>query len=258
MTAPARRAWDAFAFCGELDLLEARLTELDGAAYRHVLVEAPVTYQGDPKPLHYAENRERFAPWHGKIIHVIADLADCPDVLAREYGMREAALRGLDGWAPGDLFLLSDADEIPCAEVIPELSEHAVVMHNHAVAVNLLEPGLWIGTLATVSRPHVIARQFYTRQKELSLKVLRNPVGMPRAVGHHFSWLGGPEAMRKKAASFGHPQMAAFIEAEADRLYRDRAGPATGSHLLQVVIDGSFPEYMQDRKGPASWYWPGE
>ena len=55
-----RKAWDAFLFCNELDLLEARLTELDSAVYRHVLVEAPVTFQGDPKPLWYAENKERF------------------------------------------------------------------------------------------------------------------------------------------------------------------------------------------------------
>ena len=69
-----RRVFDAFTFSDELDLLEARLTELDSAVYRHVLVEAPVTFQGGPKPLHYLENRDRFAPWADKIIHVTADL----------------------------------------------------------------------------------------------------------------------------------------------------------------------------------------
>ena len=69
-----RRVYEAFLFCDELDLLEARLIELDSAVYRHVLVEAPVTFQGTPKPLHYLENQDRFAPWKDKIIHVVADL----------------------------------------------------------------------------------------------------------------------------------------------------------------------------------------
>ena len=44
-------------FRDELDMLECRLRELEDVVYRHVLVEAPVTHRGDPKPLYYAENR---------------------------------------------------------------------------------------------------------------------------------------------------------------------------------------------------------
>lgn len=108
-----RRAWDAFLFCDELDLLEARLTELDDVVDRHVLVEAPVTFQGDPKPLHYLENSGRFAPWKDKIIHVVADLGGCGDHWDREHASRAAVTQGLGDLADDDIFLLSDVDEIP-------------------------------------------------------------------------------------------------------------------------------------------------
>lgn len=52
---------DCFTFFNELDVLEIRLRELDGVVDRFVLVEATLTHQGKPKPLLYAENKERFA-----------------------------------------------------------------------------------------------------------------------------------------------------------------------------------------------------
>ena len=146
-----------------LDLLEARLIELDDAVYRHVLVEAPVTFQGNPKPLHYLENQDRFAPWKDKIIQVTADLSGCADIQAREHEMRSAILQGLTGIEQDDIFLISDADEIPQADVIQASPGHALMMRHHPMAVNLIEPGFWIGTLATTGKPQDILRPFMTQ-----------------------------------------------------------------------------------------------
>jgi glycosyl transferase family 17 len=258
-----RRVWDTFTFNDELDLLEARLIELDSAVYRHVLVEAPLTHQGNPKPLWYEENKERFAPWKDKIIHVVADLEDCADDYDRELAQRKATREGLNGIREDDLFLTGDVDEIPRAEIV-QLAEpgHVFVMRLHVMAVNLLELGYWNGTLAVSGIPPEIDRAigaFQERHSKPSFPPLKQPIGWPLFAGWHFSWLGGPDAMRTKAHSFFHPEAIEFIDPHADYLYVNRISPATGAQtvLLEVVIDESFPRFMQERRGPASWYWPG-
>jgi len=43
------RIYDTFLFSGEMDMLECRLYELqDTDVYRHVIIEAGVTFQGRP------------------------------------------------------------------------------------------------------------------------------------------------------------------------------------------------------------------
>lgn len=254
-----RRVWDTFLFADETDLLECRLTELDDAVYRHVLVESPVTFLGKPKPLHYLENQDRFAPWKDKIVHVVADLNGCGDHLARAAASREAVWQGLDGLRNDDILLLSDADEIPRADVLQAAPGHVLAMRSHPLAVNLLEPGWWGGTMATVGQYHGSMQQLRDARQAPGQRPLADAVGWPMVAGWHFTWLGGPEAIRTKITSYTYPEESALIAAGPERMYRDRISPASGGgHLLEVVIDGSWPRFMQERQGPASWYWPGE
>jgi glycosyl transferase family 17 len=273
-----RRIWDTFPFFNELDLLEARLIELDPVIYRYVLVESPVTHQGYPKPLYFAENKERFAPWQDKIIHIIADLGDQPPGIdpiiaaTREVTQRAAVLRGLDEMKDDDIFLVSDVDEIPHADVLCDIARgwttdqdsslgYSLAMRNHTLAVNLLEPGWWIGTLLTsggMSKVMKTVHAFYYRQVKPTLGVIRDEGGWPLIAGSHFSWIGGPDTMRVKAHSFMHPKMVHVVDEHAERMYRDKVSPvSSGQHLIEVVIDETWPQYMQDRRGPPSWYWPG-
>ena len=100
-------------FRDELDMLEVRLTEMQDADVTHVVTEAPVSHRGDPKPLHYAENAERFAPWKDRIVHVVAGDLDRPmDPWPREHAQRNAAMRALQERArPADMVLICDVDE---------------------------------------------------------------------------------------------------------------------------------------------------
>jgi len=252
--------WDTFLFCDELDLLECRLAELDDVVYRFVLVEAPVTFQGKAKPLHYRENRDRFAPWKDKIVHVIPDLDGCRDHWAREHASRDAVKQGLSELGDDDTFLLSDVDEIPFANIIhrPEVLGTILAMRMYACAVNLLEPVIWAGSLLVVGGDSDYAiKRFRDRNSEAGQPFFRNSVGYPVIGGSHFSWLGGPEAMRAKVRAFAHPEYTEFIDAHAEDMYCHKLSPAGGNRLQEVVIDESFPRFMQERRGPASWYWPG-
>jgi Glycosyltransferase family 17 len=252
-----RRVWDAFLFCDELDLLEARLTELEDAVYRHVLVEAPVTFQGTPKPLHYLENQARFAPWKDKIVHVTADLDSCQEPRPREYASREAIWQGLGTFGSDDIFLLSDADEIPRADLLQDARNCVLAMRNHVFAVNLVDLGWWRGTIATVGRPPCTMQQLREMRLSPDAPALRDAMGCVEVAGWHFSWLGGPDGIGTKVTSYTAPEEAVHITTDPERMYREKTG-IPGLHLLEVVMDGSWPRYMREHRGPASWYWPGQ
>lgn len=109
-----RRIFDCFVFYHELDILELRLNILGPFVDYFVLVEAPLTYTGQPKPLIYEENKKRFARFHDKIIHItvndMPEFADSP--WDREAFQKSAFGRGLTDARPDDLILVSDVDEI--------------------------------------------------------------------------------------------------------------------------------------------------
>ena len=119
--------YDCFTFYNELDLLEVRLHEHNAAVDRFVLVEARQTFQGVPKDLVFEKNKQRFAPFLDKIIHVIIDF---PEHIAlnyyknsnaawnREFFQRDAMAQGLAAAQPNDLIMVSDVDEIVRSDVL--------------------------------------------------------------------------------------------------------------------------------------------
>jgi len=113
--------YDCFIFWKELDLLDLRLHELADVVDYFVLAEATHTFSGQPKPLHFAEHRERFAAFEEKIIHVVVDdLLSQPDPWTREYHQRNSLLRPLLHCEPDDVIIISDADEIPRADLVAQ------------------------------------------------------------------------------------------------------------------------------------------
>src|SRR5215831_14334612 len=105
--------YDCFPFFNELDILEIRLHELYRDVDTFVLVEAPWTHQGDPKPLFFEENKRRFKRFLPQIRHVVVpDQPKTDDPWVRERYQRECIRLGLADVRSGDLVIVSDADEI--------------------------------------------------------------------------------------------------------------------------------------------------
>ena len=71
--------------------------------------------------------------------------------------------------------------------------------------------------------------------------------------GWHFSWLGGYEAMRAKVRMFSHPDQIPLIDRRD--YYADQVNPMTGHKLVKGDIDSTYPEFIRQSRGPASWYW---
>jgi hypothetical protein len=245
--------YDCVSFYNELDILELRLRELAPAVDHFVIVEAMTTHKGDRKPLYYAENAARFRAWHDKIIHVVvADMPEGdgpPGWRRREMWQRNAILRGLRGAKDDDMVLISDADEIPRAGLIPPVAawladtDGGVVTFSQKLYyynLNTHAPDRpWPGTRA--------AR--YADVRALSPHIIRNGMGQPDPIypnyaaapsgGWHFSYFGDAEHIRNKQTQFLHQELVTPDNTALDTI---RARVAAGvdiwgrEHEQQFVI----------------------
>jgi beta-1,4-mannosyl-glycoprotein beta-1,4-N-acetylglucosaminyltransferase len=117
-----RKVYDLFMVNDEMDWLEIRLHTLASTVDYFVILESPVTFTGNAKPLVVKANWEKFKEFHDKIIyHVLEN----PPIGAKRTWDYEDYQRNamflqtfptMDGDrnpALGDIIVVSDIDEIP-------------------------------------------------------------------------------------------------------------------------------------------------
>lgn len=114
-------------FNGEFDLLEIRLNILNDYVDEFIIVEAPTTFSGLPKPLYYEENKLRYAKWAHKIKYFVinenyskAEIAfaeSSPNTQGaahwkHEFLQKESIHKALLHLDDFDLVFIGDCDEI--------------------------------------------------------------------------------------------------------------------------------------------------
>jgi hypothetical protein len=257
---------DTFPFNNELDLLECRLTEIADSVDHVVLVESQRDHQDHPKPLWFAEHRERFAAWSDKLIHVIVpegglpSMADDDDPWAREHAQREFIANGLERIPYDDdtIILQSDVDEIPRAlqarNVRPGGELWSFAQRGHFWAVDWLYPQPWFGTVATTVRKLKRFQQTPFAYMRDSRMTARNPPHLNDA-GWHFSWMGGAEAAMAKVGSFCHPEVEdRIVDGLANNSFYVGGIHVDGQRMHPVDVDESWPKWIREGNAPASWY----
>jgi beta-1,4-mannosyl-glycoprotein beta-1,4-N-acetylglucosaminyltransferase len=197
---------DCFPFFNELDLLEIRLNSLAPYVDRFVLTEMPVTHSGNPKPLYFEENKERYKDF--PITHIIVE-DDKNYVIEKgkysgnawrlEHYQRECLMQGLTGCDPEDIILLSDLDEIPNL-IEWNGNEGAFKQKLYYYYLNCFtNTGLWKGT------------QAYKYKNIKTLTHVRNHRNSNPTVlingGWHFSTIGSADQIRYKIESFAHTEL---------------------------------------------------
>jgi len=101
-----------------LELLELCLHQHAPFVDYFILVEARETFRGDPKPLYYELNKDRFKNFHDKIIHIVIDKfptdhdKSASSFWCRERFQRNQIVEGLKIAKLTDFVIISDADEI--------------------------------------------------------------------------------------------------------------------------------------------------
>lgn len=258
---PPVRIWDTFLFRDELDMLECRLVQMeDWPVWRHVLVEARVDHQGHPKPLVYAENAGRFAPWKDRIVHVVAD--QLPGMtgagpMEREAAQREAIRYGLDGAETDDMLVLADLDEIPNSHALDVIKSGRTGVLEMVCCMFAVD-WLWGLPLRTTSLCRVgDVRSLCSARRD----TWNSGVVYPGA-GHHLTWLGGQDGIAAKANAHCHVECNEEIAAKNadDSMYRQGTNPfgRFGYHgMLQAVdVDETWPRWVWERRCPPGWFRP--
>lgn len=254
--------FDTFPFRDELDLLECRMVELESVSdLVHVAVEADVDHQDNPKPYLLSDNLDRFDQWKDRLIVVRATglptVREFPDPWAREHAQREHCWRGLkDGDAqPDDIVLHGDVDEIPTVLATKFVRPRGIVRFRQTLycfAIDWQHPEPWWGTVA--ARVRDVGKFADLRTARCALLP-----ELPDA-GWHFSWLGGADEARKKMDSFCHPEVKALGWYDRlDECYRTGRhidNGKTGTELLPVDVDETYPRWIREGNAPRAWYRP--
>lgn len=273
--------YDCFSFFNELDLLEIRLNTLNKVVDKFILAESPLTHTGHPKPLYYAENRDRFAKFNDRIIHVVVDdFPSLPDDMpirekawTRENWQRNAIVRGLpQSIKDDDILLISDLDEIPNPDYVQkaidnpvgitrlDLKAYCFFINMRNVSYPIWNNGTRILTLRTFSDPTTYAKAEYSEcciaavnQGPTATRVrFLKPTSILKPAGWHFSYLGGIEAIQRKIKSIAHTE---FDTDERTSLTRIRSVLASGKSLfnsweklLPEILDQSFPIFLFEKR----------
>jgi len=245
------RIFDCFMFSNELDLLELRLSTLDQCVDVFVLVESPINFKGEGKPLNYLLNKERFSQWHHKIRHIVADPIKLYTPI--EYSQRDLIVHGLNDTQPNDIILIGDVDEIPRPELLVALNPRPGEMMGfdqtlYVYSVNCKQSQVWPGTVA------------YRRVLGYNPQQARFCRGEGTRIpngGWHFSAVGSPEQILEKYKSFDAVADSADIRTYSEDLGFIANCKRTGTDLFGrtedytkkefVEIDHTFPKPM------ASW-----
>lgn len=198
---------DAFLFYNELDILETRLKLLENVVDKFVLVESLETFVGNTKPLFFSENKDRYARWIDKIIHVIVPKMPWGDIneendedkFCIEKHQRHQIVKGLAEIPDDAIVLISDVDEIPHPDVVkhvkPDASLHMIMFE---YSVDYMFTGeYWIGTVVTTAKRVKELGPNHFRFKRWNFPIMENS-------GWHFSSFGNSEHVFNKIQNYAH------------------------------------------------------
>lgn len=204
------KIYDAFQFFNELELLDIRFNELYDVVDNFVIIESTKTHQNNPKPLYFWENKEKFAPFLDKVIHYIFDPKDYPYSWYIENEQRNQLKNADFSMEDGDIFLLSDADEIMKKENISAIRDGKIFIAGACTSIMQMsygyintviqEPWHHKGWRGTVILPY---KEFHERSLN-EWRALKDNLPRYENSGWHFSFLGGAERVKQKLQSYAH------------------------------------------------------
>lgn len=274
-----RKVYDCITYNGEADILAARLHELSGVVDCFVIVEADRTFSGEPKALRFDAADPRIAAFLPRIryiaVHdmpVLDEAADAAPVAGdwhsdtpksgfwiREKFQRNQVMRGLHDAAPHDLVMVSDADEIPRADVVRAMRDdrrHEVYglclafYYFYANYRNVEGPEA--SSVWTVAATRAQFDGLTPDQLRMRVRSGAQPGLILADAGWHFSYLAMDEAaVRAKIRGFAHQEYnaAAFLDAidipallASGRDLYDRPG-----YVWRVVDKAEAPQWLADQ-----------
>lgn len=250
---------DCFTFNGEYDLLEIRLNILNNCVDEFIIVEAPTTFSGKPKPLYYEQGKERYKQWHNKIKYFVIDENYTPEEIAqaenspntrgaahwkREFLQKESIKKALTHLKDGDIVFIGDVDEI----WKPEL---AGWQHSHPMKARFLVYCYFLNNFSSeVFWGTLIAR--YADIKNECLNHMRSDTSLYWAgifCGWHFTSLGGYEEVKRKLSD-SYTRESYWTEGVENNLKNnvENSKDFLGRGFTYTVDESDWPQFLKDNK----------
>ncbi|MCM1182512.1 MAG: glycosyl transferase GT17 family protein [Roseburia sp.] len=271
--------YDCFQFFNELDILKIRLNVLNPVVDRFVISEATETFSGIKKPLYYEENKEMFAEFADKIIHVVvADTPKGPEwgTHERDTFQKNAVTRGLKDCTDDDIVIFSDLDEIPnpdkIREILRDFREDKIYhfaqrlfycyLNMEEVSGKLLS---YAGEFEGVARKKWIGSKMLSykllREQNLLLGELRFPERKEIGIrvedgGWHFGYMGGHgekdirRRVQEKVVSAAHQEYNSrhVLSQVTDRIKEGKDIFGRDAQFVRCEIDETFPQYIREHQ----------
>jgi beta-1,4-mannosyl-glycoprotein beta-1,4-N-acetylglucosaminyltransferase len=189
--------YDCFSFFNELDLLEIRLNILDKYVDYFVLGESYQTFSGKQKLLFYQENKERFAKWNHKIIHIIHPIIPFIDSFQIAGYQKDNLKSVLINLNDDDIVYFGDTDEIWKPKEITDDKVYNLKQINYSYYLNNRSSEQWVGTI--VSKYKNIKNGSFNEFRAKHINELNDG-------GWHFTNMGGLDQIIKKLESYDHQE----------------------------------------------------
>lgn len=244
--------YDCFTFFNELDLLEIRFNILDPYVDFFVLGESTETFSGKEKPLNYEINKERFAKWNHKVIHIVSPKYDTPDAFERARLQKEYLKTGLTKAKNEDLIYYGDVDEIWKPQEITDYQVYNLEQLNYCYYLNRRSSERWVGT--------IIGKWLSVRQRDFRDWRANHDFILPNG-GWHFTNMNGAEQIRKKLEAYDHQEMNTLenqtLVEERMKDGEDYAGRSVdweGNPFRMWKNEVDLPQYLLDNKEKYATY----
>lgn len=248
------KVYDCFTFFNEVDLLEIRLNELNDVVDYFVIVEGTKTFQNNPKPSYYLENKKRFKNFESKIIRVeIPEEKFTGDAWTNEQMSWNFIIEGLKDAKDNDVIIVSALDEIPKKESVQQVIQEAT----YPSCINTLMFYFYLNTNYLLKNgddwtpnwagPYVTT--YYQLDKSNPYSFVQNRKDV-RSVGEgwHYSFLGDGKNAKLKSSSYSHTELNIHSEEDYNKR-RENLEDVFGRNDVKFgsIIENSYlPKYVQD------------
>lgn len=205
---------DTFMFYNELDMLYYRLSILYDIVDYFVIVEATLTHAGNPKKLYYDENKEKFAKFADKIIHVIDDqlIENINDyeLHYNEHHHRDYIYEGIKqlNLDDNDKIIISDLDELPDPNAIRKIKAEKPIFNNMHLEMDMYWYNLtckctqkWI---APIVSHYALVNLFDKSSQKVRMGQGPRSQGFINPGGWHLTYFGDYKFIRNKLEQFCH------------------------------------------------------
>ncbi len=250
------KIYDIFTFNGEYDVLEIRLNILNDFVDEFIIVEAPTTFSGSPKPLYYELQKERYKKWHNKIKYFVIDenytkeeidlAKNSPGTVGEyhwqhEFLQKESIKKALTNLKDDDICFIGDVDEI--------WNENALKDLENPIKIKLEVYSYYLNNKSSEKFWGLIKCPYYLVRQNC-LNVLRRDSAKTEYVGGwHFTSMGGYEEVKRKLQD-SYSEKDYFSDKVKNNLKSNiqKRKDFLGRKFTYTIDESNLPKYILNNK----------